>query len=242
MISLKVVLKYLIYIFLAAWMFLLGIVVGRGTSPVKFDTERFQQRLEFLARSQDEQKVQEAEKVDLSFFGALEHPIPTEGSKRADEAEEIVPMKDGSVTETRSPDKIPMKLSRKTLTDRRHLLKKSKKGSSESKGEKKNKGNTKSQKISAQKNDSGSRQSDTPKGSSGKYTIQIAAYKDFKDAVTQMAQLEKKGFKSYREKTSINGETWYRVRAGSFSTLDEAKAFVKKLEKARIKGLIIKKG
>ncbi|MCK5836987.1 MAG: hypothetical protein KAH09_06940 [Desulfobacula sp.] len=49
MISFKRILKYLIYTFIAGWMFLLGIMVGRGTSPVTFDTQKFQKRLEAIA-------------------------------------------------------------------------------------------------------------------------------------------------------------------------------------------------
>ncbi len=41
----KGVLKYIIYIFIGGWLFLLGVMAGRGTSPVTFETQGFQERL-----------------------------------------------------------------------------------------------------------------------------------------------------------------------------------------------------
>ncbi|MCP4720035.1 MAG: SPOR domain-containing protein, partial [Desulfobacteraceae bacterium] len=75
----------------------------------------------------------------------------------------------------------------------------------------------------------------------GMYTIQVAAYKSFADAVTQMAILEKKGFASYRTLGKKQGVTWYRVRVGSFSTRDEANLYLGKLKQAKIDAMIIKK-
>jgi len=82
----------------------------------------------------------------------------------------------------------------------------------------------------------------TPKIKQGKYTIQIAAYKEFKDAITQMALLEEKGFSSYRIKGGKDGATWYRVRIGSFSSWDEAQKIIEKLNIAGIKAQIVEKG
>ncbi len=232
MVSFKGILKYLIYIFIAAWMFLLGIVVGRGTSPVTFDTKKFQERLEFIAKEHGKENYQEKKEVDLEFFGELKHPIPIEGSNRAKNSTEIIPKKETPVPEI-SEEGIPMKLSRKTLTDRRHLIKDKPQKTAQVKIAKSVKPASKVKQTA-----NVAEPSDTK---NGKYTIQIAAHKEFKDAVTQMAQLEKKGFTTYREKSNVKGETWYRVRIGSFSTLSQAKEFNERLKKARIKTLIIKK-
>ena len=69
----KGLLKYSIYIFIAAWMFFLGIIVGRGNSPVKFDTQKFQKRLETIAHDFGVQKKIPG-KIDLKFYDVLDRP------------------------------------------------------------------------------------------------------------------------------------------------------------------------
>ena len=56
-------------------MFFLGIMVGRGTSPVTFDTQKFQKRLETIA-SEFGEKKDTPEKVDLKFYDVLDQPAP----------------------------------------------------------------------------------------------------------------------------------------------------------------------
>jgi cell division protein FtsN len=75
----------------------------------------------------------------------------------------------------------------------------------------------------------------------GKYTIQVAAYQKFTDAVTHMADLERKGFAAYRIKAKKDGITWYRVRIGSFAGYEAAKKYMEKLNKAKIRAMIIKR-
>ncbi|MCK4768241.1 MAG: SPOR domain-containing protein [Desulfobacula sp.] len=214
MISFKGILKYSIYIFIAGWMFLLGIMVGRGSSPVNFDTLKFQKRLETIASEFGEKKgIQK--KIDLKFYDVLDHPVPEESVPPQKKPLEIIPKKEIIVT----PDTIPLKTSRKKQTFKQAA----------------NKVKTD---IKIRET---SKISETLKAKQGKYTIQIAAYKNFKDAVTQMATLEKKGFSSYRVKGQKEGVTWYRIRTGSFATRDEAKNFKEKLDKARINSMIIKR-
>ncbi|HGY12026.1 MAG TPA: hypothetical protein ENK36_06655, partial [Desulfobacterales bacterium] len=74
----KGLLKYSLYIFVAAWMFFLGIIVGRGNSPVKFDTQEFQKRLEIIAHDFGAQK-KIPDKIDLKFYDVLEKPELEEG-------------------------------------------------------------------------------------------------------------------------------------------------------------------
>ncbi len=220
----KGLLKYSIYIFIAAWMFFLGIIVGRGNSPVKFDTQKFQKRLETIAHDFGAQKKIPG-KIDLKFYDVLDRPELEEDashnkSKAKGKVVEILPKKE-VVT-----DSILMKTSKKRETFKKEEIKVQEKNKPEVKKslEKRSKKKIIPQKISQ-----------------GNYTVQIAAYKNFKDAVTQMAILEKKGISSYRVKGSKNGVTWYRVRSGSFENLDEATEFKKKLDKIKINSMIIKR-
>ncbi len=202
----KGLLKYALYFFIAAWLFLLGIMVGRGTSPLIFNTDKFQKRLETIADDFDSrEKV--PEKIDLKFYVALNKPnveeiVVSNKNKSKENIREILPKQEIAL-----PEGIPLKKARKKQTKKKPQI------------ESKSKNKTKSLKA--------------------KYTIQIAAHKNFKDAVSHMTAVKEKGVSSYRVKVLKGKETWYRVRSGSFSSFDEAKKFKKKLEKLKINSLII---
>ncbi len=239
----KGLLKYSVYLFIAAWMFFLGIVVGRDNSPVKFDTQKFQKRLETIAHDFGAQK-KIPKKVDLKFYEVLDRPELEESeafnnkSKKSHQPDknnsgEILPQKEVLTSES-----IPLKTSKKRETFKNRKVK----IWEEKEIKKKNQENIKQVKEKRDK------KIDKPKPEpkiipeiqKGRYTVQIAAYKDFKDAVSQMAFLQEKGFTSYRVKGLKDGVSWYRVRSGSFANFDEAKKFTKKLEKLKINSLIIK--
>ncbi len=242
MISFKGILKVAIYIFIAGWMFLLGIMVGRGTSPVTFDTEQFQKRLEIIANEFGENKNPD-EKVNLKFYEVLDSPSQVE-SKPVKEsskvtakvtAKEIIPLKEPEI------EKFALKTSKKRETFKKSPSKIS--PSQETSIKKltiiesvKNK-----EKLSENQTIRKVKTAEKKKAVPGVYTIQIAAYKNFKDAVTQMTKLDEKGFSSYRTKGEKDGVIWYRVRTGDFSTYEEAKKFKSKLDKAKIKSMIMKK-
>ena len=201
----------MIYIFIAGWMFLLGIMVGRGTSPVKFDTQKFQNRLETIAKEFGEKKDTQ-KKMDLKFYNVLDRPVPEESVTPKKKPLEIIPKKEKETIIVL--DTILLKTSKKKQTFK--------------------------QATGKTKTDMGA--DHTLEAKEGIYTIQIAAFKDFKDAVSQMTSLEKKGFPSYRVKVQKEGVTWYRIRTGSFTSYDEAKKFKEKLNKAKINSMIIKRG
>jgi SPOR domain len=213
MIPFKGILKYLIYLFIAGWMFLLGIMVGRGTSPVIFDTQKFQKRLEIIANEFGGEKEIRA-KMDLTFYDDLDKPVPEEGAPSKYKPLEIIPKKEMPEKEKIVvPDAIPLKTSLKKQTFKLT--------------------------ATSTKQDIGSE--NALKTDQGKYTLQIAAYKEFKDAVSQMADLEKKGFSSYRVRGQKQGVTWYRIRTGSFANFDEAEKFKERLSKAKVNSMIITK-
>jgi cell division protein FtsN len=65
--------------FISAWMFILGILVGRGTAPVHFDMEKLQKELaalkkQVIKKEQDQFKIDSkaaSNKQDLGFYEAL---------------------------------------------------------------------------------------------------------------------------------------------------------------------------
>ncbi|MCG8635940.1 MAG: SPOR domain-containing protein [Desulfobacterales bacterium] len=244
------IIKYGLYFFIAVWMFALGVMVGRGTSPVTFDTESFQERLETIAREFGERETPD-EKPDLKFYDALNSPVRHEVSGRKEGAGEIVPKKEvfspESILNQDTPGGVPVKTSKKSATLNRDAVAIVKKKDSPGAAPAVIPPKTKKAvpKVLKQKEVPAARNSDekagTPASTQGRYTIQVAAYKAFSDAVTQMAVLEKKGFKAYRVKGSKDGTVWYRVRTGAFKDYKSAAAQLEKLKKAKIAGMIIKK-
>lgn len=236
MVSFTGILKYSIYVFIAGWMFFLGILVGRGNSPVTFDTHKFQDRLQTIA-SEFGHKNEEPKKIELKFYDALEKPS-VEGPETK-QTSEIIPEKRSDITQSESQTKISLK--KQTFNPNVNMAK--------TKPTEVKKQPVNSTPVAAKPVKPDSLKSDSAKpeleeikqSGSGRYTIQVAAFKDFKDAVTFMAILEKKGFSAYRQKTDQNGIIWYRVRIGSFHTYDDAKKFKVRLDKARIDSMIMKK-
>lgn len=205
------VLKAFLYLFIAAWMFVLGIMVGRGNSPVSFDTKGFQQRLEKIAGqfgTPDEPEGQ----IELKFYDVLDRPVASSGSENLKDRSEIVP---------REEKIIEIKTSTKKRTFKAKLPAKAsvqkKKDPSPYPGQK----------------------AHPPSESGPWFTIQVAAYKNVNDAAAHVKTLHKKGIQAYHEKSQINKVTWHRVRAGAFTSMEAAKNYKDKLARLNIKAVIV---
>jgi cell division septation protein DedD len=57
----------------------------------------------------------------------------------------------------------------------------------------------------------------------GKWSVQVNAYLDERDAQDLVKKLSDKGYDAYVVTTNIKGRTWYRVRVGRLATQQEAK-------------------
>ncbi len=67
-------LKYSGIFILCGWMFFLGVMVGRGTAPVKFDTAGFQKKLAAVFQM-EQVKDKLSKKTDLGFYEMLKKPV-----------------------------------------------------------------------------------------------------------------------------------------------------------------------
>ncbi len=61
----------MVYCFVAGWMFLLGIMVGRGDAPLSFDIAKFQKRLDTIVKKSGKKNREE---INLDFYDALNAP------------------------------------------------------------------------------------------------------------------------------------------------------------------------
>ena len=74
---------------------------------------------------------------------------------------------------------------------------------------------------------------------SARYTIQLASLELVSQAEKMSSRLVKQGFPAYFYDVEVKGKTYYRVRCGRFVTRKEAEVFVKKLKsEAGIKGFV----
>ncbi len=251
-------------------MFGLGVLVGRGSSPVLFETRPFQEHLGQMVQTLSG-KQPEKKKLDLEFYDRLDEPVSYPGKGKADNSEEITPAPETGKTASITPvsynpqvDAIPVKRSRKLATwhqagqggfnggspvspsPKSVLLKtKTKAGdkqtvSQPAPGGVKTKIQT-GKKTEAVHNETSPDTGNPPAPVHGAYTIQVASYKTLDDALAQMVLLNKKGIDSYRASVKINGQTWYRVRIGSFASHKAAGARLEKLVASGVNGMVIKK-
>ena len=204
---------------------------------MKFDTQKFQKRLETIANEFGKKKGAQ-KKIDLKFYDVLDHPVPEERVPPQKKPLEIIPKKETILIE----EKILLKTSKKKQTFKQEAgkVETNVKIRENSKIKDLESAEIRTKPVSSKKSKPSEHLADN-KALKGNYTIQIAAYKNFNDAVRQMVILKKKGFSSYRVKGQKDGVTWYRVRTGFFATRDEAKKIKEKLKKAKINSMIIKR-
>jgi len=61
------------------------------------------------------------------------------------------------------------------------------------------------------------------------YSIQVAALKDKEKTKKMVERLTRLGYQAYYYQILINGEMYYRIRCGPFSTIEKAKQYAKRL-------------
>jgi len=63
-------------------------------------------------------------------------------------------------------------------------------------------------------------------GMTGKYTVQVSAWKDRPTAEKYVSRLESAGYPAFVEERDFKGGNWYTVRIGRYSSLKEARKAV----------------
>lgn len=201
-------------------MFILGVLVGRGTAPLHFETENIQKELAALRdavikkdRAMLEAKTGDGfKKTDLGFYEDL---------KKTDNKH----YRDTRVADNLQPEKKTQSLEsmkKKSLSVKKAKDPKTQAGKTGPSTVKEKEGRPE---IPILKN---------------RYTIQVASLKDPKAADVIVKQLKIRGYPAYRVKTDIKDKgTWYRVRIGAYQTRKTAEPVVKKLRNENQKPIII---
>jgi cell division protein FtsN len=206
---------FLLLIFVSGWMFFLGVLVGRGTVPVRFDIDKLQKELSALKEADIKKQLSRVEigsdsakvKKDLGFYEAL---------KDTKDAGKKYDSRKSDKTSGRSPSssKPVSKIKKKV----------SQSNTSQNLASRKPKTAALDKRIESEKN----------------LTIQAASFKDPKDADKMVAELKKKGFPAYRIIGVVPDKgVWYRVRIGYYGSTTEAAAMINRLQKEGLKPYLV---
>lgn len=218
--------------FVCAWMFGIGVLVGRGTSPLKFDINELQKKLQIATqdlkikeqRQTREKPASGPDKAELGFYEELKKNREGAEISARPSSPPIERKKDPPAQKPSYPKKFSMKRQTKTKKTGPEQVKSPAK---ESVGK------------------SGPRASPPPKKAepvTKPYTIQVAAFKAAGDANKLVAKLKQKGFAAYLKFDKIpNKGIWYRVRVGEYKNKVEAGSTMARLKKAGQDAILVKK-
>jgi cell division protein FtsN len=203
----------LLLVFVSGWMFFLGILVGRGTSPVKFDIDNLQRELAALKEADLKEQLRRVEvdsgstkmQRDLEFYEALKDTKDKDGKGLK---------RDAASQKRQARKKGGSQVNKKIKTSKNHRTDESRKS----------------------KTSSLSKDTEIKKN----LTIQAASFRNPEDADQMVKQLKGKGFPAYKIIGVVPGRgVWYRVRIGNYGDKNEAAVTLKKLKKEGFKPYLV---
>ena len=203
----------LILLFVAAWMFALGIFVGRKSVPVAFDIDKFQKELAGLKQADIEKQRRHAKidsdaangKINFDYYDKLKDSKNINKRKPAPVKPKTKPLPEKTI-------KITKKKVVKTQTAKTSKMPQKKKVI---KPERKKKGEK-------------------------TLTIQTASLKDSNDADRMVAELKKKGYEAYKAMAVVPDKgIWFRVKVGYYENSAEAADTLKRLKKDGLDAFLV---
>jgi DedD protein len=221
---------------LMSWIFVLGILVGRGLIPESVTAiaelrNQFNKLQERVFRGQKhDQGVQKEQDYDskLAFYNELSNKEGDEKKRKLPEAKaEHLTTESGekkqAVNRQPSPESRPEASPKEAVAKvKTEIAKALPEGSLKESAE-----------------DVAKKRAIAPAKSG--YTVQLASLGDGIKAQQTVERLMKGGYDAYYEKVQIRGKTWYRIRSGKFATKDEGDDYAKRLAgETGLKGLVVK--
>ena len=229
----KIASWFFIIFFLCAWMFILGVLVGRGTAPVKFDISAIEQKLAGSTKPDSEGQPQmPAQKDDLTvkdktkldFYEALK--------------ENSEDQKPPALQQPKAVERKPEETVEKTVAEKPAAEKTESQDTQAP--ESKPAAIPQKQALKEEREKTAAVEKINTAGPT--YTIQAAAVKDPQDADQLVEKLKKAGYPAYRVIGKIPGKgVWFRVRVGTYKGKAEARAVMNKLKKDGLKPILVMK-
>ena len=221
--------------FSSLWMFILGILVGRGTAPVQFDVEKLEKELialkEIVLNKEKEQMEDYAdttkETAELGFYVDLIQPIEDEPQAPPILDSPLAKQPEEKPTETKTS------LAKKTK-EAYKLNSETKEGAPKPGFEP---GPVTESLYDAKPLEPPSDQAAT---SGFQYTIQVSSLKDPQAADKIVESLKQKGYEAYSMAASVGEKgTWYRVRVGPFKDKTSAETQLNRLKNDNFNAILI---
>ena len=200
---------------ISGWMFVLGVLVGRGTAPVNFDIQALQKELLALKESMVKQEKRAMEidaaktgaKSSLEFYEALK-------KKGTDEQIQIIEKKTPPQEALKSPS---VAAPPSPLTSQKRV--------------------SKSKETQTEKNGL----ADVKPLPTGSLAVQVASTKDAASAENLVNKLLQMGYAGFSTMAEIPDKgTWYRIRVGPYRTRAQAEQMRQELTKDNFKGIIVR--
>ncbi len=208
----------------AGWMFVLGILVGRGTAPVNLEVGKLEKELADLkaAMTRKEHAKINAQtsgkgsgKPQLGFYEALKDPKQNKPHKDKPSAKRVAKQPPKPARTEKGVQAKPVQAKKAPPKPSARPDKKPAARSVAS-----DPGNVRKGK--------------------GRYTIQVAAVKETGNAERLVAQLRSKGYPAYQVRVEVPGKgAWHRVRVGAFENRAAADRMLAKLKAGRHSGMVV---
>ncbi len=212
-------------IFISFWMFVLGVMVGRGMTPVNLESGQPEKELAEIRSQMVEQEQAEAahretsqsgEKPQLDFYEALKKPGKASGFKPAKPVP--TPAVKPSAKRLPVPPAAAAKPVAKPPAVKTPELEPKSKPASEPK--------------ETQRSAHGSAEDH--------FSIQVAAVQDIKAAGKLVNELRNKGYHAYQIRSEVAGKgVWYRIRVGGFEDRGGAEKVLRKLKGDKYGGMVV---
>lgn len=203
--------------FVSAWMFILGLLVGRSTAPVdvtieKWKAELSERKARMLRESENSTGSQSmgenGPKPDLGFYEELKKTSP--GKKYMVDIPPAEPEKTSTGADAQPKPRDPPAVASKPKPE---------------------------PKPRSAVEPAKARPAD---GTTNRFTVQVAALKEVKGARRMVDELRSKGYPAYQVRSvSANQAVWFRVRVGAFKDRTDAEQVLQELKKNKINGLIV---
>jgi DedD protein len=232
-------------LFIAGWMFVLGILVGRGTAPVNLDASRLQEELSRLKAAMTSKQQAEIEaqasgqaggKPELGFYEALKDTSSEKHFKVDPSARNLKQPETAPIAKPNLPE--PVKVVRPDVPSKPE---KSIETAAAGPVKPPVKQEPAPKPVEPPRPAVREQAHTQPQGASdGRFTIQVAALKEAAGADRLVDKLRKKGYPAYQIQTETVGKgTWYRVRVGAFSSREKASQMIDKLKSDHLEGLVV---
>lgn len=206
-----------LFFFIAGWMFILGILVGRGTAPITMDIDRFEKEIADLKSA-----LMKKENVKAGTASGQKQPATTQ-MEFYEALMQTKPARDFKVDPKlidREPQKPAAKPTRQTPPEKHAGETSIASGPKPSKPEAPGK---------------------SPEIKKGGYTIQVAAFNNAVNCSRLVSRLKEKGFPAYQIQSPAGdgGAVLHRVRVGAFDNRRSAETMLAKLYSQQFKGLVV---